>query len=186
MTKKIIFSAGGTGGHIFPAINLMKHFFDKGYKVLLVTDNRGKNFVKNYSEFKSYVLKTGTPTNKNLFKKFSSFLVIFYSIVRSVIILKKQNQSDLYIDTWVMSCRVFSRGMEDFIHNEIVSVAQSTECKRLLGEYIPTKKNKLVSDLYKKLGYDMLKENNGGTMWELKVFENHSQKNIFIERVDLS
>ena len=57
MTKKIIFSAGGTGGHIFPAINLMKHFFDKGYKVLLVTDNRGNNFIKNYSEFKSYVLK---------------------------------------------------------------------------------------------------------------------------------
>ena len=69
MTKKIIFSTGGTGGHIFPAINLMKHFFDKGYKVLLVTDIRGNNFVKNYSEFKSYVLKAETPTNKNLFKK---------------------------------------------------------------------------------------------------------------------
>ena len=44
MTKKIIFSAGGTGGHIFPAINLMKYFFDKGYEVLLVTDDRGNNF----------------------------------------------------------------------------------------------------------------------------------------------
>ena len=50
MTKKIIFSTGGTGGHIFPAINLMKHFFDKEYKVLLVTDNRGNNFIKKYSE----------------------------------------------------------------------------------------------------------------------------------------
>jgi FkbH-like protein len=103
----------------------------------------------------------------------------------SVIILKKQNQYDLYIDTWVMSCRVFSRGMEDFIHNEIVSIAQSTECKRLLGEYIPTKKNRVVSDLYKKFGYNMIKENNGDTKWELKELENHSQKNIFIERVDL-
>ena len=46
MDKKIIFTSGGTGGHIFPAINLMKHFFDKGYKVLLVTDIRGNNFVK--------------------------------------------------------------------------------------------------------------------------------------------
>ena len=90
MSKKIIFSAGGTGGHIFPAINLMKHFFDKGYKVLLVTDTRGNNFIKNYSEFRSYVLKAETPTNKNFFKKILSFFVIFYSIIISVIILKKE------------------------------------------------------------------------------------------------
>ena len=70
MNKKIIFSGGGTGGHIFPAINLMKHFFDKEYKVILVTDNRGNNFIKNYSEFKSYILRTDTPTNKNLLKRF--------------------------------------------------------------------------------------------------------------------
>jgi len=68
MSKKIIFSAGGTGGHIFPAINLMKHFSEKGYKVLLVTDKRGNNFFKNYIQFKSYVLKTDTPTNKNFLK----------------------------------------------------------------------------------------------------------------------
>ena len=90
MTKKIIFSTGGTGGHIFPAINLMKHFFEKGYKVLLVTDARGNSFIKNYSEFKSYILKSGTLTNKNFFKKFLSFFVIFYSIIRSIIILKKE------------------------------------------------------------------------------------------------
>ena len=69
MTKKIIFSTGGTGGHIFPAINLMKHFFDKGYKVLLVTDKRGNNFIKNNSEFESYILSVWTPTNKSFFKK---------------------------------------------------------------------------------------------------------------------
>ena len=68
MNKKIIFSAGGTGGHIFPAINLMKHFFDKGYKVLLVTDKRGNNFINNFSEFKSYELAAGTPTDKNFLK----------------------------------------------------------------------------------------------------------------------
>ena len=78
MDKKIIFSTGGTGGHIFPAIHLMKHFFDKGYKVLLVTDNRGNNFIKNYSMFKTYILKTETPTKKNFFKKFLFVRVLVF------------------------------------------------------------------------------------------------------------
>ena len=90
MTKKIIFSTGGTGGHIFPAMNLMKHFFDKGYKVLLVTDARGNAFIRHHSEFQSYVLKAATLTNKNFFSQLLSFFVIFYSIIKSVIILKKE------------------------------------------------------------------------------------------------
>ena len=90
MTKKIIFSGGGTGGHIFPAINLMKHFHDKQYKVLLVTDNRGNNFIKNHSKFKSYIINSGTPTNKNLLKKALSYFLILYSVIKSIIILKKE------------------------------------------------------------------------------------------------
>ena len=65
MTKKIIFSSGGTGGHIFPAINLMKYFSNKGYDVLLVTDIRGNSFLNNYTRFRSYIIRTDTPSNKN-------------------------------------------------------------------------------------------------------------------------
>ena len=90
MTKKIIFSTGGTGGHVLPAINLMKHFHLKGYSVLLVTDNRGSNFLRNYPEFKFYVLKTDTPTKKNYLRKLISLCTIFFSIIRSILILKKE------------------------------------------------------------------------------------------------
>jgi len=96
MSKKIIFSAGGTGGHIFPAINLMNHFFEKGYQVVLVTDKRGINFIKEYSKFKLYDLKAATLTNKNLFGKILSLFVIFYSFLKSIIILKKE-KADLII-----------------------------------------------------------------------------------------
>ena len=96
MNKKIFFSAGGTGGHIFPAINLMKHFLDKKYKVVLITDNRGKNLIKNYSEFQSYILNVGTPTNKNLLNKLFSYFTIFYSILKSILILKKEKPSLIF------------------------------------------------------------------------------------------
>ena len=87
MNRKIIFSTGGTGGHMLPALNLMKHFSDKKFNVLIVTDKRGSNFIKNFPKFTSYILKMGTPTNKNLFKKFFSYILIFYSIIKSIIII---------------------------------------------------------------------------------------------------
>jgi len=96
MSKKIIFCAGGTGGHVFPAINLMKHFFEKGHNVVLVTDKRGNNFLNGNSKFKSYELKTGTLTSKNLIAKILSLIIIFFSVLKSVSILKKE-KADLII-----------------------------------------------------------------------------------------
>ena len=90
MIKKIIFTSGGTGGHIFPAINLMKHMKSKGYEVLLITDARGEKFTKNYSEIKSYVLNIISPSNKFSFHKLLYFLSIFSSIIKSISILKKE------------------------------------------------------------------------------------------------
>ncbi len=90
MSKKIIFTTGGTGGHIFPALNLMNHFCDEGYEVLLVTDKRGNKFIKSYPNFKSYILNTSTPTNKKIFNRFFSFFKIFFSIINSIKILKKE------------------------------------------------------------------------------------------------
>jgi len=69
---------------------LMEHIFNKGYEVLLVTDIKGSKFIKDYSKFKSYILKADTPTNKNFIKKILSFFIIFFSIIRSIFILKKE------------------------------------------------------------------------------------------------
>ena len=96
MTKKIIFSSGGTGGHIFPAINLMKYFSNKGYDVLLVTDIRGNIFLKNHTQFRSCIISTDTPSNKSFFRKIFSFIIIFFSIIKSILILRKE-KPDLII-----------------------------------------------------------------------------------------
>ena len=86
MLKKIIFSAGGTGGHIFPAIHLMNHFHDKGYEVLLVTDSRGKIFLSskridaiNQAESENYEFAAMKSTGISLqraMKSLSIFIVL--------------------------------------------------------------------------------------------------------------
>tara|TARA_Y100000590_G_scaffold229821_1_gene259185 strand:- start:1474 stop:2559 length:1086 start_codon:yes stop_codon:yes gene_type:complete len=88
--KKIVFASGGTGGHLFPAINLMEHFLGKGYKVLLITDERGKNFIKETNKYDAKLIHADTPINKNFFKKILSVLIIFYSTIKSIFILYKE------------------------------------------------------------------------------------------------
>ena len=44
--KSIMFVAGGTGGHIYPAIAVAEKCKQNGDPVVLLTDRRGKRFVK--------------------------------------------------------------------------------------------------------------------------------------------
>ena len=71
----------------------------------------------------------------------------------AVIILKPQGKDTLFVDTWFMSCRVLKRGMEYFTLNVIVERAKSAGYKKIIGEYIPTPKNKMVENHYKSLGF---------------------------------
>lgn len=70
-----------------------------------------------------------------------------------VIILHKENQESLFIDTWLMSCRVLKRGMENFVLNTIVKYAKDNGFTTLIGEYIATLKNEMVKDHYLNLGF---------------------------------
>lgn len=70
-----------------------------------------------------------------------------------VVILKKETEDVVFIDTWLMSCRVLKRGMEYFVLNTIVEFAKKNNFKYLKGEYIPTVKNEMVKDHYLNLGF---------------------------------
>jgi FkbH-like protein len=70
----------------------------------------------------------------------------------SAIILQKRNEG-LFIDTWIMSCRVLKRGMENFVLNKLAETALANGFRRLIGEYIPTQKNGMVKNHYPALGF---------------------------------
>ncbi len=44
--NKIVLAAGGTGGHMFPALALAQALVDEGRQVTLVTDERGAHYIK--------------------------------------------------------------------------------------------------------------------------------------------
>lgn len=71
----------------------------------------------------------------------------------AVVIMKPLDKETLFVDTWFMSCRVLKRGMENFTLNSMVKIAKAAGYKRIIGEYLPTPKNKMVEQHYTGLGF---------------------------------
>lgn len=93
----------------------------------------------------------------------------------SAVIMKEAGDGQLIVDTWIMSCRVLKRGMENTTLNCIVETARKNDVKKIIGEYLPTKKNGLVKDHYASLGFSPA----GDGRWELDVAA-YENKNTFI------
>lgn len=76
----------------------------------------------------------------------------------------------LVIDTWLMSCRVLKRGVEQYMLNRLAELAAERGLDRLVATYIPTKKNGLVKDLFADLGFTLVEQKSDGqTHWELPL-----------------
>jgi FkbH-like protein len=75
----------------------------------------------------------------------------------------------LEVDTWLMSCRVLSRQVEETILNQLVSRAKERGFGRIRGVYLPTAKNGLVRELYPRLGFTPTVETPARCEWELVV-----------------
>lgn len=91
-----------------------------------------------------------------------------------VVILHKQDSETAFVDTWLMSCRVLRRGMEEFIADKIVETAKNNGLKRVIGEYLPTAKNKMVKDLYSQMGFADLGE--GRYQADVDTYTPHTTK----------
>ena len=74
------------------------------------------------------------------------------------------------VDTWIMSCRVLGRRVEEAILQHLVTEARAAGASELIGRYIPTARNGLVRDHFEKLGFTKAGEGpDGATSWRLVV-----------------
>lgn len=59
----------------------------------------------------------------------------------------------LHIDLWIMSCRVLKRDMELAMFDALVEQCLSRGIRRIVGVYVPSKKNAMVARHYAGLGF---------------------------------
>jgi FkbH-like protein len=90
-----------------------------------------------------------------------------HGLVSVVVLVPRGNA--LAIDTWAMSCRVFSRGLEELVFAELARAAHNLRTRYLVGYYYPTLKNRPVADLFQRLGFTADGMENGGSRWLLDL-----------------
>ena len=70
------------------------------------------------------------------------------------IVIVRKNAGVWTIDTWLQSCRVLKRGVEEALMNLLLERARAEGATRIDGEYIPTPRNQIVADFFARLGFE--------------------------------
>jgi FkbH-like protein len=87
----------------------------------------------------------------------------------------------LRVDSWIMSCRVLGRRVEEATLDVLARLAQNRGCKRLIGEYRPTTKNAMVAELYAGLGFAHECEEGGAKFFRLEISSYRRRDDLPIE-----
>jgi FkbH-like protein len=116
------------------------------------------------------------PFSVTVSDRFGDFGLVLVAIL-------KARGSDLEIDTFLMSCRVLQRGVEQYAMNKIFEHARQAGCRTVRGRYIRTAKNMMVQEFFKQFEFDRLETSDGeGTAWALDV-DRYTPREVFIREV---
>ncbi|MFG2631493.1 HAD-IIIC family phosphatase [Streptomyces sp. NPDC048473] len=69
------------------------------------------------------------------------------------VVLLRRDRDELYIENFLLSCRVFSRGVEQACLAAVLTHAKATGVRAVHGTYRPTPKNAKVADFYAMGGF---------------------------------
>jgi UDP-N-acetylglucosamine--N-acetylmuramyl-(pentapeptide) pyrophosphoryl-undecaprenol N-acetylglucosamine transferase len=96
MTKNIIISAGGTGGHLAPALAVAQKLAAKEYKVILYTDYRCEGYLQKNVNYQIIISKNKVRPSK---KPLVLFKAIFFLLLEIIFLFKKilSSKTDLVI-----------------------------------------------------------------------------------------
>lgn len=73
------------------------------------------------------------------------------------------------IESWLMSCRVLNRKVEQAVCNRLARAALDARAETLVGLYLPTARNHIVADLYAQLGFTRVGDRGEAQCWQLHL-----------------
>jgi FkbH-like protein len=86
------------------------------------------------------------------------------------VLIARVSGADAFIETWLMSCRVLGRRVEEACLNVLAERCRRAGARRLIGFYRPTGKNDMVREMYRELGFEALAEAEpGACRWLLEL-----------------
>lgn len=87
----------------------------------------------------------------------------------------------LYVELWLMSCRVLKRDMEFAMMDALVEAGREKGISRIMGYYYPTPKNAMVKNFYEIQGFTKVEEDaEGNTVWQFEIKDDYKKKNDVI------
>ena len=75
------------------------------------------------------------------------------------------------IDTFLESCRVIGRRVEDRLLDKAIELCRRHGHRRIIGEYIPTRKNQMVAEFYECHGFAQLSKYTDGRITYEKTID---------------
>jgi len=86
------------------------------------------------------------------------------------VLMAQMRGREAVIQSWLMSCRVLGRQVEEACLNVLAERCAELGAERLVGLYRPTAKNGIVREMYSRLGFELLeRQPDGETRWQLRL-----------------
>ncbi len=83
----ILLAAGGTGGHLFPAQALAEVLLERGYRVDLVTDERGDRYGSRFPAGKTHIVPAATVRGGNPLSYLKTMWVLGLGVIRAFFLI---------------------------------------------------------------------------------------------------
>ncbi|MGA8764511.1 MAG: HAD-IIIC family phosphatase [Candidatus Sulfotelmatobacter sp.] len=83
--------------------------------------------------------------------------------------ITRDHNADCDIDTFLLSCRVIGRSVETALLSCVAERARARGCTRLLGRFLPTKKNAPARSFYEQHGFRLLSQSEQELLWSFDL-----------------